>query len=221
VDIGLGWIKALAVQIRAFCAPIRRWDRDPSCPPPRRRITEGPHSPSRSSPGGRGGVGVPGTAMTAALFLLVASFVVALPCGSGPCSRRRLICPPGSRCRARRLPVTYSVAPQPVRSQSFHRCLRFLLHQSGEDVCQDRHPSATRGTLEVPGQLPRVLRLCYPAGRSWSAGGGSDQDGDVPDDLAGRDLACGTTAMSVSTPTAEGGVGDVARQGATPGQLMR
>jgi len=33
VDIGLGWIKALAVQMRAFCAPIRRRDRDPSCLP--------------------------------------------------------------------------------------------------------------------------------------------------------------------------------------------
>ena len=31
----------------------------------------------------------------------------------------------------------------------------------------------------------------------------------------------GTTAMGVPTPAAEGGVGDVARQGAMPGQLMR
>jgi hypothetical protein len=32
---------------------------------------------------------------------------------------------------------------------------------------------------------------------------------------------CGMTAMGVPTPAAEGGVGDVARSGASPGQLMR
>lgn len=32
---------------------------------------------------------------------------------------------------------------------------------------------------------------------------------------------CGTTAMSVSTPAADRGVGDVARNGVMPGQLMR
>jgi len=32
---------------------------------------------------------------------------------------------------------------------------------------------------------------------------------------------CGTTAMGVPTPAADGGVGDVARNGPMPGQLMR
>jgi len=80
-------------------------------------------------------------------------------------------------------------------------------------------PSATRGTLEVSGQLPRVFRRC-PLGGCGQRVAGAIKTGMFP--ITSRvETSRGTTAMGVPTPAGEGGVGDVARQGAMPRQLMR
>jgi hypothetical protein len=105
------------------------------------RITE---SRRRAAPvpAGRGGVGVTlGTAMAAALFLFVASFVIALSCGSGPCTLRRLIGPPEFRCR----PVA---AGRVVARRNPFVCGR-LIGVSG-------FASPIRRRCCVPGQTPRT-----------------------------------------------------------------